>query len=195
MVGVQVREVDGLDVGQAHGAQELALGALAAVEQQPVAAAAHQDRRAAPPRGRHRAGSTGEEQRQVHPGASVTSGQCQGVPGVHPRGNVIDLAVAVVIGAAFTAVVGSIVKGLIKPLIAAVGGESNFGGLAFTTTAAGSPTATSSTPADVPIVAAVTFFLVIRPLNHLMEQLHTEPEVESPTRECPECLSDIPVAA
>jgi large conductance mechanosensitive channel len=61
------------------------------------------------------------------------------------RGNMVDLAVAVVIGTAFTAVVNALVKDIITPLIAAVGGEPNFGRLAFTITAAASPMATSST--------------------------------------------------
>ena len=112
------------------------------------------------------------------------------------RGNLVDLAVAVVIGAAFTAVINALVKDLITPIIAAVGGERNFDNLAFTIN--DSRVAYGNFLNQLLtffIVAAVTFFLVIKPLNALMDRLRTEPKVESPTRECPECLSDIPVAA
>jgi len=112
------------------------------------------------------------------------------------RGNLVDLAVAVVIGTAFTAVVNALVKDIITPLIAAVGGEPNFGGLAFTIN--GSRFAYGDffdAVLTFLIVAAVMFFLVIKPVNVLMEEFQTEPEVESPTRACPECLSQIPQAA
>ena len=112
------------------------------------------------------------------------------------RGNLVDLAVAVVIGTAFTAVVNALVKDIITPLIAAVGGEPNFGGLAFTIN--GSRFAYGdffNAVLTFVIVAAVMFFLVIKPVNLLLDQLQTEPEVESPTRPCPECLSQIPQAA
>jgi large conductance mechanosensitive channel len=109
------------------------------------------------------------------------------------RGNLVDLAVAVVIGTAFTAVVNALVKDIVTPLIAAVGGEPNFGNLAFTIN--GSRFAYGdflNALLTFLIVAAVMFFLVIKPVNILLDQLQTEPEVESPTRACPECLSQIP---
>jgi large conductance mechanosensitive channel len=112
------------------------------------------------------------------------------------RGNLVDLAVAVVIGTAFTAVVNAMVKDLITPLIAAVGGEPNFSNLAFTIN--GSRFAYGdflNAALTFLMVAAVMFFLVIKPVNALMDRLSTEPEVESPTRPCPECLSRIPRAA
>jgi large conductance mechanosensitive channel len=112
------------------------------------------------------------------------------------RGNLVDLAVAVVIGTAFTAVVNALVKDIITPLIAAVGGEPNFGRLAFTIN--GSRFAYGdflNALLTFLIVAAVMFFLVIKPVNLLLEELRTEPEIESPTRACPECLSQIPRAA
>jgi large conductance mechanosensitive channel len=112
------------------------------------------------------------------------------------RGNLVDLAVAVVIGTAFTAVVNAMVKDLITPLIAAVGGEPNFSHLAFTIN--GSRFAYGdflNAALTFLMVAAVMFFLVIKPVNALMDRLSTEPEVESPTRPCPECLSRIPRAA
>jgi large conductance mechanosensitive channel len=112
------------------------------------------------------------------------------------RGNLVDLAVAVVIGTAFTAVVNALVKDVVTPLIAAVGGKPSFGALAFTIN--GSRFAYGdflNAVLTFLIVAAVMFFLVIKPVNLLLEQFRTEPEVESPTRACPECLSQIPAAA
>jgi large conductance mechanosensitive channel len=112
------------------------------------------------------------------------------------RGNVVDLAVAVVIGAAFGAVVAAFVADIVTPLIAAIGGKPNFGNLAFTIN--GSRFAYGdflNAALTFLIVAAVMFFLVIKPVNLLLDQLRTEPEVESPTRSCPECLSQIPRAA
>jgi large conductance mechanosensitive channel len=112
------------------------------------------------------------------------------------RGNLVDLAVAVVIGTAFTAVVNALVKDLVTPLIAAVGGEPNFDALAFTIN--GSRFAYGDFLNEVVtflLVAAVLFFLVIKPVNAILDALRTEPEVESPTRPCPACLSQIPRAA
>jgi large conductance mechanosensitive channel len=112
------------------------------------------------------------------------------------RGNVVDLAIAVVIGTAFTAVVNALVRDLITPLIAAIFGEPDFGDLAFTIN--GSRFAYGDFIDAVItflIVAAALFFFVVKPVNYLMERKRTEPNVESPTRDCPECLSQIPVAA
>jgi large conductance mechanosensitive channel len=112
------------------------------------------------------------------------------------RGNLVDLAIAVVIGAAFTAVVNALVRDLITPLIAAIFGEPDFGTLSFTIN--GSQFAYGdflNALLTFLIVAAVVFFLVVKPVNMLMARLRTEPDVETPTRGCPECLSQIPVAA
>jgi large conductance mechanosensitive channel len=112
------------------------------------------------------------------------------------RGNLVDLAVAVVIGTAFTAVVNAFVADLVTPLIAAVGGERDFGDLAFTIN--GSRFAYGdffNALLTFLIVAAVVFFLVIKPVNLLMARMRTEPDVESETRPCPECLSQIPGGA
>ena len=112
------------------------------------------------------------------------------------RGNLVDLAVAVVIGTAFTAVVAAFVKDIITPLIAAVGGKANFGNLAFTINDSRFAYGDFlNALVTFLVVAAVMFFLVIKPVNVLLDQLRTEPEVESPTRGCPECLSQIPRAA
>jgi len=112
------------------------------------------------------------------------------------RGNLVDLAVAVVVGTAFTAVVAALVKDIITPLIAAVGGDANFGNLAFRIN--GSRFAYGdflNAVLTFLIVAAVMFFLVIKPVNLLMERFSTEADIESPTRPCPECLSQVPRAA
>jgi large conductance mechanosensitive channel len=112
------------------------------------------------------------------------------------RGSLVDLAVAVVIGTAFAAVIAALVADIITPLIAAIGGKPDFGALSFTIN--GSHFlygAFLNALIAFLIVAAVLFFFVIRPVNLLLASRRTEPEVESTTRECPECLSQIPAAA
>lgn len=112
------------------------------------------------------------------------------------RGNVVDLAVAVVIGTAFTAVVNALVRDLITPIIAAIFGEPDFGGLAFTINdsrfAYGS---FINAVITFVLVAAALFFFVVKPVNYLMDRRRTEPDVDATTRDCPECLSAIPIAA
>ena len=112
------------------------------------------------------------------------------------RGNLVDLAVAVVIGTAFGAVITALVKDLITPLIAAVGGEPDFSDLTFTIN--GSRFLYGdfvNALVAFLLVAAVVFFLVIKPVNALMAHLQPSPPVDVKTRQCPECLSDIPLAA
>ena len=112
------------------------------------------------------------------------------------RGNLVDLAVAVVIGAAFTALVNAFVKDIITPLIAAIFGKHDFSTLAFTIN--GSRFAYGdfiNAVLTFVIVAAVLFFFVIRPVNALLSRRRTEPPVDEDVRACPECLSEIPVAA
>jgi large conductance mechanosensitive channel len=112
------------------------------------------------------------------------------------RGNLVDLAVAVVIGTAFGAVVNAVVRDLITPLIAAIAGQPDFGDLAFTINASRFAYGDFLNQLlTFLIVAAVVFFLVVKPVNALMARLRTEPDVESETRACPECLSQIPQAA
>jgi large conductance mechanosensitive channel len=109
------------------------------------------------------------------------------------RGNVVDLAVGIVIGAAFGTVVTSLVKDLITPIVAAIVGKPDFSNLGFTIN--GSRFAygdfLNALFAFVSIAAAV-FFFVVRPVNALMARHKTQPDVESPTIPCPECLSSIP---
>jgi large conductance mechanosensitive channel len=112
------------------------------------------------------------------------------------RGNLIDLAVAVVIGTAFAAVITALVADLVTPLIAAIGGEPDFSGLTFTIN--GSVFRYGhflNALITFVIVAAVIFFLVIKPVNALLARRRTEPPTDEPTRDCPECLSEIPTAA
>lgn len=112
------------------------------------------------------------------------------------RGNVVDLAVAVVIGAAFGAVVKAVVADFITPLIAAIGGQPDFSALDFKIN--GSTFMYGHFINEVVsflIIAAVIFFFVVKPLNTLMARLKPEPSLEHPTRACPECLSDIPKPA
>ena len=112
------------------------------------------------------------------------------------RGSLVDLAVAVVIGTAFGAVVTALVADIVTPLIAAIGGKPDFSGLAFTVNKShflyG---AFINAIVSFLIIAAVVFFLVIQPVNRLMAMRRTEPEVAQTTRACPECLSSIPRAA
>ena len=112
------------------------------------------------------------------------------------RGNLVDLAVAVVIGVAFGAVVTALVADLITPLIAAIAGKQDFSNLTFTIHKShflyGS--FINALVSFVTIAAAV-FFFVVRPVNALMKRMRPELPVEVTTRPCPECLSDIPKAA
>ena len=112
------------------------------------------------------------------------------------RGNVIDLAIGVAIGAAFGTVVASFTKNLLTPLLAIPGDKASFASREFTIS--GSHFRYGAVIDDIisfVLVAAVLFFLVVRPVNRLMERRRTEPEVEATTRECPECLSSIPISA
>ncbi len=112
------------------------------------------------------------------------------------RGNVVDLAVAVVLGTAFAAVVEALVTGLVTPLVAAVVGERSVGDLGFTLNGSRFRygLVVDALVAFL-LVAAVVFFLVVRPTNALLARFRSEPDATATTRPCPECLSDIPQAA
>ncbi len=112
------------------------------------------------------------------------------------RGNVVDLAVAVVIGAAFGAVVTSFVEDLLTPLLAAIGGQPDFSRLGFEVN--GSRFALGeflNALLSFLIIAAAVYFLVVVPVSRLMAHSRTEPEPVAPVRECPQCLSAVPEAA
>ncbi len=112
------------------------------------------------------------------------------------RGNLLDLAVAVVIGAAFTAVVAALTTDIITPFIKAIfGGSTQFNSLSWTVHGSVISYGKVLTALlNFVIVAAVIFFLVIKPVNALMARLGRTPS-EEPVRECPECLSQVPDAA
>ena len=112
------------------------------------------------------------------------------------RGNVVDLAIGVAIGAAFSAVVSSFTKNLLTPLLAVPGGKPSFADLTFTVNgAAFRYGAFLDDLLSFLFIAAALFFFVVKPVNSLMARRKTQTEVESTTRDCPECLSSIPVAA
>jgi large conductance mechanosensitive channel len=112
------------------------------------------------------------------------------------RGNVVDLAVAVVIGAAFGAVVQALVKDLITPLLGAFGGVPDFSALFFTLN--GSKFLIGefiNALLAFLVIAAVVYYFVVLPVSRLLERAAPEPPQPAPTRECPYCLSKIPQAA
>ncbi|MBA2518850.1 MAG: large conductance mechanosensitive channel protein MscL [Chloroflexia bacterium] len=112
------------------------------------------------------------------------------------RGNVIDLAVAVVIGAAFGAVVTSLVENIITPLLAAIGGQPDFGALSFTiNNSVFGYGAFLNAVISFLIIALVIFFVVVKPMNVLMARFKPTAEEPAPVQECPQCLSQIPVGA
>ncbi len=112
------------------------------------------------------------------------------------RGNVVDLAVAVVIGAAFGAVVTAMVKDLITPLIAAIFGKQDFSALHFVFNKSNFLYGDfiNAVVAFV-MIAAVVFFLIIKPINALIARSRKQPPADPTTRKCPECLSEIPIEA
>ena len=113
------------------------------------------------------------------------------------RGNVVDLAVGVVIGAAFGTVVTALVKDLINPLIALVVGKPDFKDVVFKLN--GSPIYLGNflnAVISFLIVASVVYFAIVLPMNALLARIKKPETVAEPTtKPCPECLSDIPLAA
>ena len=112
------------------------------------------------------------------------------------RGNVVDLAVGVVVGAAFGTVVSAMVKDLLTPLIAAVAAKPDFS--AFTFTVNNSKFLYGdflNAVVSFVIIAAAIYYLVVLPVNALMARAHKEPPADPTTKRCPECLSEIPIAA
>jgi large conductance mechanosensitive channel len=109
------------------------------------------------------------------------------------RGNVVELAIAVVIGVAFGAVITAFVKDLITPLIAAVGGKPDFAGLYFTVNKSRFLYGEffNALIAFV-IIAAVIYFFVVVPYTALIERSRKEPPADPTTKKCTECLSEIP---
>jgi large conductance mechanosensitive channel len=112
------------------------------------------------------------------------------------RGNLVDMAVGIVIGVAFAAVATALVKDLITPLIAAIGGNPDFRSLHFMVNSSTFLYGDFvNTLLAFVVIAAVVFFLVVRPVNALLARRKTEPPVDENVRQCSHCLSEIPVAA
>ena len=113
------------------------------------------------------------------------------------RGNVVDLAVAVVIGAAFGALITSFTTAFITPLVGVfTGATGNIATKSFKVSGVRFPYGQFlNTLISFVIIAAVVYFLVVKPIQRLMDRYKTEPDVETPTKECPECLSKIPAGA
>ena len=111
------------------------------------------------------------------------------------RGNVVDLAIAVVIGAAFGAMVTALVKDLITPFIAAIVGQSDFSALTFTINNSKFLYGDLlNAVVSFVLIAAAIYFLIILPMNTIQARFK-KPAAAPSTKECPECLSTIPLAA
>ncbi len=112
------------------------------------------------------------------------------------RGNIIDLAVAVIIGLAFGQVVMSFTKNLVNPLIGLIGGKPDLSSLTFTVDK--SPFGYGSFLTDLLtflITAVVVYFFVVLPVQRLLTRIRPAEQPAAPQKECPECLSGIPAAA
>lgn len=112
------------------------------------------------------------------------------------RGNVVDLAIAVIIGAAFTQIVNSLVKNIINPLIAAIVHKPDFSGIYFMFH--GGKFTVGDFLNDVIsflLISATVYFFFVLPINAMLRRFNP-PKAAPPTmRACPECLADIPIAA
>jgi large conductance mechanosensitive channel len=113
------------------------------------------------------------------------------------RGNVVDLAVGVVIGAAFGSVVTALTKDLLTPLIAAVVGKPDFSAISFTIGNTVFPIGDFINAAvSFLLIAAAVYFFVVTPINALISRMRKAPAPADPTtKKCPECLSEIPIDA
>ena len=112
------------------------------------------------------------------------------------RGNVVDLAVGIVIGVAFAAVVQALVRDLLTPLIAAIFGKPDFSALSFRVH--GSVFRYGdflNAMISFLTIAFVVFFFVVKPVNALVARFHHEDPPDQTTRKCPECLMEIPLQA
>ena len=112
------------------------------------------------------------------------------------RGNVVDLAVGVVIGASFGTIVSSLVSDLLTPFIAAIAKVPDFSGMAFTIN--GSQFMYGhfiNALISFLLVATAVFFFVVKPMNVLIARSHKEAPADPATKKCPECLSEIPKEA
>jgi large conductance mechanosensitive channel len=112
------------------------------------------------------------------------------------RGNVVDLAVAVIIGAAFTAVITAFTADILTPIIGAIGGKPDFSALTFTIHKSKFAYGDFiNAIISFIILAAVVYFFVVVPIGKLLEKYKPTPEEPTPVHDCPHCLSSIPQAA
>jgi large conductance mechanosensitive channel len=113
------------------------------------------------------------------------------------RGNVVDMAVGVVVGAAFGGVVTALTRDLLTPLIAAVvGKKEDFSAIYFTIRGTKFPVGDFiNAVVSFLLIAATVYFFVVTPVNALLARMKKEPPPDPTTRKCPECLSEIPVDA
>jgi len=112
------------------------------------------------------------------------------------RGNVVDLAVGVVLGVAFGAVVTALVKDLVTPLIAAIFGKPDFSGLTFTVNHSKFLYGDFiNAVIAFLLIALAVFFFIVQPINALVTRTRREPPAEPDTKKCAECMSVIPAAA
>ena len=112
------------------------------------------------------------------------------------RGNVIDLAVAVIIGAAFTSIVTSFVTNIITPLIAAIVGKPDFSALVLHINGGAITYGTFLNSAiSFLLIATVVYFMIVAPMNYAMSKFHRPVVAEVTTKSCAQCLSEIPLAA
>jgi large conductance mechanosensitive channel len=113
------------------------------------------------------------------------------------RGNVVDMAVGVVVGAAFATVVAAFTKDLLTPLIAALVGKPDFSAIEFTVNGSQFLLGDFINAAiSFVLVAAAVYFFVVTPVNMLVSRMRKAPAPADPTtRKCPECLSEIPIDA
>jgi large conductance mechanosensitive channel len=113
------------------------------------------------------------------------------------RGNVVDMAVGVVVGAAFGGVVTALTKDLLTPLISAVVGKPDFSALGFTVGTTHFPVGDFiNSVVSFFLIAAAIYFFVVTPVNALVARMRKDPVPADPTtKKCPECLSEIPIEA
>ncbi len=113
------------------------------------------------------------------------------------RGNVVDMAVGVVIGAAFGGVVAALTKDLLTPLIAALVGKPDFSSVSFTLHGTPFPVGDFINACiSFFLIAAAIYFFVVTPINALVSRMRKAPAPADPTtKKCPECLSEIPIDA
>lgn len=112
------------------------------------------------------------------------------------RGNVVDLAVAVVMGAAFGGLVNAFVKDLLTPLIAAVAGQPDFSAWKFTVRNSQFLVGDFfNALISFVLVGAAVYFFIVTPMNAIQARFRREPVPPPATKKCPECRSEIPLEA